>query len=125
MLKRITSAVPRAGHRLALVVALLAIGADARAQDSLMVNGSDSIAIHFVDVELRAAVQALGRYLDRPVVVGNVNSARITFETPRPVLRSEIPRLLRGLLESQGVRLVSDSASGVYRLENREPERPA
>jgi general secretion pathway protein D len=114
----------RASHRLAIVIGLLAIATGARAQDSLMVNGSDSIAIHFVDVDLRAAVQALSRYLDRPVIVGNVTTARITFETPRPVPRSEIPRLLRGLLESQGMRLVSDSASGVYRLENRESERP-
>jgi general secretion pathway protein D len=91
----------------------------------LLVEGSDSIAIHFVDVNLRTAVQALGRYLDRPIVVGNVNNARITFETPRRVPRSELPRLLRGLLASQGMRLVSDSTSGVYRLENQESERPA
>ena len=117
------SSVCRTGRRVGIAVAFVAIAATARAQDSLLVEGTDSIAIHFVDVDLRAAVQALGRYLDRPVVVGNVNNARITFETPRPVARSEIPRLLRGLLESQGMRLVSDTVTGVYRLENRETER--
>lgn len=125
MVKIAASASVRAARCLAIVFLLLASAKQrARAQDSLLVEGTDSIGIHFVDVDLRAAVQALGRYLDRPVVVGNVTNARITFETPRPVPRSEIPRLLRGLLESQGVRLVSDSASGVYRLEPQEPERP-
>lgn len=109
---------------LIIAIAALATAVRAQAQDSLLVEGTDSITIHLIDVDLRAAVQALGRYLDRPVVIGNVNNARITFETPRPVARTEIPRLLRGLLEGQGMRLVSDSGSGVYRLENREPERP-
>jgi general secretion pathway protein D len=91
--------------------------------DSMITARADSLEIKFVDVDLRAAVQALGRYLDRPVIVGNVNSVRITLETPRPVIRAEIPRLLRGLLESQNILLVDDSTAGVYRLEIREGDR--
>ena len=39
----------------------------------------------------------------------------MTLETPHPVARADVPRLLRGLLDSQGYELVSDTASGTYR----------
>lgn len=89
--------------------------------DSVALRG-DSVMIHLVDVDLRAAVQALGRYLDRPVVIGAISGARVTFETPQPVPRSDIARLLRGVLASQNIDLVADS-SGIYRLTPREPVR--
>jgi general secretion pathway protein D len=106
-----------------VLAVLLAWKSGAAQTDSLVRLRNDSVSIQFVDVDLRAAIQALGRYLDRPVVVGNVNSVRITFETPRPVPRSEIPRFLRALVESQSATLISDSTAGVYRVENREPQR--
>lgn len=84
----------------------------------------DSLMIRFVDVDLRAAVQALGRYLDRPIVIARLPESRVTLETPRVVPRSDAPRLLRGLLESQNVSLIVDSAAGVYRLIERAPAQP-
>jgi general secretion pathway protein D len=103
----------------------LAVAGHLRAQaDTLVSMRNDSVSIRLVDVELRAAIQALGRYLDRPVIVGNVNNVRVTLETPRPIPRAEVPRMLRGLLESQNINLVSDSTTGVYRLEPRETQRP-
>jgi general secretion pathway protein D len=92
------------------------------AQVDSIVMRSDSVMIHLVDVDLRAAVQALGRYLDRPVVIGNIAGARVTFETPQPVPRSDVVRLLRGILASQNIELVADS-TGIYRLTPREPPR--
>lgn len=78
----------------------------------------DSVTVRLVDADLRAAVQALGRYLDRPVVFGgNVPGARVTLETPRPVPRAAVAQLLEGLLESQNLELVSDSA--LYRVESK------
>ena len=85
---------------------------------------SDSVTIRLVDVDLRAAVQALGRYVDQPVLFGGtISGNRVTLETPRPVPRSDVLRLLRGLLESQGMELVADSASGVFLARPRQPPR--
>ena len=94
-------------------------------RDSLVAMRNDSVTIHLVDVDIRSAIQALGRYLDKPVVIGNVNGARITFETPQPVPRADVVRLIRGLLESQNIDLVADSTAGIYRLNAREPVRQA
>lgn len=98
-------------------------GSDAaRAQE--MVSGiaerpGDSVSIRLVDVELRVAVQALGRYLDRPVLVGAPATAKVTLETPRPVARADVMRLLRGLVEGHNLEFVSDTAAGLYRVQAR------
>jgi general secretion pathway protein D len=86
---------------------------------------NDSVTVRLIDVDMRAAVQALGRYLDRPVVVGAVTGGRITLETPRPVPRSDVVRLLRGVLQSQNIELLADSAAGIYRLGAREARTAA
>jgi general secretion pathway protein D len=72
-----------------------------------------------VDVDLRAAVQALGRYIDRPVIFSSLPANRITLETPDPVPRADVVHLLRGILESQSFELVDDSAH--YRVRARGP----
>jgi general secretion pathway protein D len=92
--------------------------------DSLASTRNDSVTIRLVDVELRAAIQVLARYLDRPLAIGNVMGGRITLETPQPVPRRDISRLLRGMLEGQSIQLVSDSAAGMYRLETSVAGRP-
>jgi len=94
-------------------------GRELAAQSDSVVVRADSVMIHLVDVDLRAAVQVLGRYLDRPVVIGNISGGRVTFETPQPVPRTDVARLLRGILASQNIDLVADS-TGVYRLTPRE-----
>jgi len=82
----------------------------------------DSVTVRLVNADLRAAVQALGRYLDRPIVFGgNVPGARVTLETPHPVPRSDVIHLLEGLLESQNLALQSDTS--LYRIEAK--ARPA
>lgn len=93
--------------------------------DSLTASRNDSVAIRLVDVDLRTAVQALGRYLDRPVVIGAINGGHVTLETPRPVPRADVVRVLRGVLDSQNIDLVADSSSGTYALRPREPQRTA
>lgn len=84
-------------------------------QDSLVTVHNDSVTIRFVDTDLQVAVQALGRYMDRPVAFGALGGARITLETPKPVPRADVRDLLRGLLESHNYRLVDDSS--LYRIE--------
>ncbi len=112
-------------RRLPLVVAaLLALTPMARAQDTTSVREfRDSVVVHFVEADLRAVVQALARHLDRPVLFANLPSLRVTLETPRPIARTDLPRLLRGLIESHNLELVSDSA--YYRVQQRAQAAPA
>lgn len=105
---------------LLLPVAAAIAQAPPMALDPVIARG-DSISVRLVDVDLRSAVQALGRYLDRPVVIGKLPDSRVTLETPRPVARADAGRLLRGLLESQNVNIAVDTAAGVYRLVERVP----
>lgn len=104
-------------------LSLAALTRESPAQDTTSVRVmGDSVYIRFVDVELRSAVQALARHLDRPVLFGAVPSARVTLETPRPVPRAGVLPLLRGLIESQNLELVRDST--YYRVRNREAPQP-
>ncbi|HVX41706.1 MAG TPA: secretin N-terminal domain-containing protein [Gemmatimonadaceae bacterium] len=96
-------------------------------------RSGDSVTIRIAGVELRSAVEIMQQYLDRPVIfAGATAGPQVTLETPRPIARADVPRLLRGLLESQGYELVADSASGTYRarphqapVQTRAIERPA
>jgi type II secretion system protein D len=86
----------------------------------------DSVTIRIAGTEMRSAVQIMQQYLDRPVIfTGPPGGASVTFETPRPVARADVPRLLRGLLESQGYELIADSASGTYRARVKEQPKVA
>jgi general secretion pathway protein D len=85
----------------------------------------DSVTVRLLDVDVRAAVQSLAPYLDRPVVFGAMTAGRLTFQTPHPVAQTEVPRILRGLMESQGLELVTDSAAGMYRVRTKEPAHAA
>jgi general secretion pathway protein D len=85
------------------------------ARDSAAGAHGDSVSIHLVDVDVRAAVQSLARYLDRPVVFGTVTAAKVTLETPAPVPRGDVIHLLRGVLQSQSLELIADS--GLYRVQ--------
>jgi general secretion pathway protein D len=108
-----------------VLVATASSSAAAQQRDSAATARSDSITIRLIDVDLRVAVQALSRYLDRPVVFGGVGNTRVTIETPRPVRASDIAPLLRGTLQSQGYELFADSAAGIYRVRQLEAPRPA
>src|SRR5690242_4113796 len=100
------------------VVAFAAYPAAAQHADSAVSVRGDSVTVHLVDADLRAAVEALAPFLDRPVAFGNaVPGARVTLETPRPVPRSDVLGLLTGLLASQNLQLAHDSA--LYRVETR------
>ena len=85
----------------------------------------DSVTLRIVNAELRSAVQIIQQYLDKPVIFSGVGPGpQVSLELPRPVPRSDIPRLLRGLLDSQGYEFVDDTASGTYRARPKEAPRP-
>jgi len=85
----------------------------------------ESVTIRIVATELRSAVQIIQQYMDRPIIFsGQGPGPQVTLETPRPVPRADVPRLLRGLLDSQGYELASDTASGTYRAQPK-PLLPA
>jgi general secretion pathway protein D len=111
-------------RRIVMTVALAvaACGRQAGAQnDSLVVIRNDSVSVKFANADLRLAVQALARYLDRPVLFGNIGEVRITLETPQPVPRASLPDLLRGMLQAYGLVLAEES--GFYRV--GPPQQPA
>ena len=95
------------------VVALLLAGAvrGAAAQDTPAVRGAgDSVQVRFLDTDLRAVIQAVGQYLPKPVVAGNLPALRVSLETPAPVTREALATLLRGLVEVQNLVYTEDSA---------------
>lgn len=84
---------------------------------------NDSVTVRFVETDIRAVIQALGRYLSKPVMVGSIQPVRVSLETPGPVDRVTLLALLRGLVESQGLEFTEDSA--FYQIRTRPPDRPA
>ncbi len=81
----------------------------------------DSVTLRLANTDIRAAIQAIGRYLDRPVLVSEIGEIRVeVFETPAPMPRGSLPALLRGLVESHGLMLLEDSL--FYRVVRPEPE---
>jgi general secretion pathway protein D len=108
--------------------AVLLIAQPAAAQRIDLLTPSDTVRVQLVNVDFRAAVQALAQYLDRPLIFGGVPGGRVTVETPRPILRVEAVNLLRSLVESQNHELITDSG-GFYRVRSRDqqprPVQPA
>jgi len=71
---------------------------------------NDSVRIRLVKTELRTAIQAIGRYLPKPVLTGAIGDVMVDFfETPVPVARAALPALLRGLAEAHGLEFSEDS----------------
>src|SRR6266566_1593026 len=82
----------------------------------------DSIAVRFVETDIRAVIQAIGQYLPKPVLVGPIQPVRVTLQTPGPVDRATLLALLRGLVQSQNLEFVEDSS--FYRVGPRPQQEP-
>ena len=80
------------------------------AQDTAAVRtANDSVSVRFVDADIRGVIQALVRYLPKPVLVGNLQPVKVSLETPTPVPRGRVRDLLKGLVESQSLEFIEDS----------------
>ncbi len=102
----------------------LSVAARLAVAQGLPESTGDSISVKLQGVELGFAVQMLGRYLDRPVLLTGPASVLVTLESPRPVSRAEILPLLRGLLDAHGFELVEDSLSRTLRARPRSGQPP-
>jgi general secretion pathway protein D len=86
---------------------------------------SDSVTLRIVNMELRSAVQIMQQYLDRPLIFSGASPGpQVTLETPRPIARADVTRLLRGLLESQGYELSEDTLAGIFRARLKDQAGP-
>ncbi len=104
-------------RRICLSLVLLAASATLiQAQDPEVREQRDSISVRLVNVDLRAAIQALGRYLDRPLMFGSIPPIRLSFDTPVPLPRSEVFALMRGLADANGLEIALDSSGTFYRV---------
>lgn len=110
-------------HALGALMVATALGAQRPASPAVNELG-DSVTVHLVDVDLRVAVSALAPYLDRPVVFGAVPALRVTLETPHPVPRADVVRLLTGVVASQNLELAVDTAAGLYRIRAHDVPAP-
>jgi general secretion pathway protein D len=102
----------------AVSVLLVAIGvfpvcsSPARAQDTTAVRAvHDSVQVRFVDTDLRAVIQALGRHLPKPVIVGPIPDSKVSLETPGLVGAATLTALLSNLVQSQGLEFTEDSVA--------------
>lgn len=92
-------------------------------QDTAAVRTAhDSVQVRFVDTDLRAVIQALGRRLPKPVIVGPIPDTRVSIETPGAVAPAILIALLSNLVESQGLEFTEDSVA--YRVGVRVPVLP-
>src|SRR5438067_13931376 len=83
---------------------------------------NDSVSVRFVDADIRGVIQALGRYLPKPVLVGTIQPVRVSLETPAPVTRGSVRDLLKGLVESQNLEFTEDSR--FFRIGSSRPVPP-
>jgi type II secretory pathway component GspD/PulD (secretin) len=71
----------------------------------------DSVRVSLVNTDIRAAIQAIGQFLTKPVLTGPLGDVRVeVFETPVPVHRSVLPDILRGLVEANGLVFAEDES---------------
>lgn len=101
----------KAAEVAAVCALALVASANLTAQDTTVVRtANDSLSVRFVDADIRGVIQALGRYLPKPVLVGNLQPVKVSLETPAPVPRGRLRELLKGLVESQNLEFAEDSA---------------
>src|SRR6266699_5806836 len=99
------------GRLVEVATVLLALTVPLCAQDTSGVRATnDSVSIRFVDADIRGVIQTLGRYLPKPVLVGNLQAVKVSLETPTPVPRVRVRELLKGLVESQNLEFTEDSS---------------
>jgi len=105
----------------ALLAASVSRPAAAQQRAPQVQEQGDGVSINLIDTDLRAAIQVLSPYMDRPVLFSGVAPNRVTLQTPRPVPRQQVASLLRSLLASQGYELADADGTYTVRLRGGQP----
>ncbi|MEA2725170.1 MAG: ral secretion pathway protein [Gemmatimonadales bacterium] len=90
----------RAGCRIIALLLGFAAASPALAQ------AQETVRINYVDADLRDVIRSLATVLGVNVVLTDVPSKRITFQTPEPVAVAQVGAVLEAILESQGLAMV-------------------
>jgi len=80
-----------------------------------------TIHINYVNAELGDVIRSLADVLGVNVVLTDVPSRRITFQTPAPVPASQAGSVLEGILESQGLVIVQAGPVAQVMPEDKRP----
>jgi general secretion pathway protein D len=99
-----------------LVASLIVADAGGLSAQQVERVGTDSLSVRLRDVPLRNVVEVLSPYLSRPVVITGPAGPAVTLETPSPVPRADIERLLRGILQANGFTLEADTVARLFRV---------
>jgi general secretion pathway protein D len=80
-----------------------------------------TIRINYVNAELADVIRSLAVALGVNVVLADVPSRRITFQTPEPVPASQAGEVLEGILDAQGLVLVQTGPVAQVMPEDKRP----
>jgi general secretion pathway protein D len=83
-----------------MLVSLLMLASPAASQQP------STVRINYVNADLADVIRSLAAVLNINVVLANVPSRRITFQTPEPVPAAQVGAVLEAILESQGLVIV-------------------
>src|SRR2546429_5066940 len=88
---------------------------------SLALQQPQPIRINYVNADLGDVIRSLATVLGVNVVLTDVPSRRITFQTPEPVPASQVGAVLEAILESQGLVLVQTGPVAQVMPEEKRP----
>jgi general secretion pathway protein D len=80
------------------------------AQSAALTLPQDTVKLEFVDADLKAVVQAMGRHLGKSVITAGIPDIRVTLETPGYVPKANLRSLLDGLVQTHGLKLTEESS---------------
>ncbi len=96
-----------------VVVLLLPIPAGAQQPPTVRIN--------YVNADLGDVIRSLAAVLNVNVVLANVPTRRITFQTPEPVPAAQVGAVLEAILESQGLVIVQAGPVAQVMPDDRRP----
>src|SRR2546428_11810146 len=88
---------------------------------ALALQQPQTIRINYVNADLGDVIRSLGAVLNVNVVLTDVPSRRITFQTPEPVAAPQVGAVLEAILESQGLVLVQTGPVAQVMPEEKRP----
>src|SRR2546427_435658 len=88
---------------------------------ALALQQQQTIRINYVDADLGDVIRSLATVLGVNVVLTDVPSRRITFQTPEPVPAPQVGAVLEAILESQGLVIVQTGPVAQVMPEEKRP----